>query len=125
MDDQIKIAVLDQKFEDLKPIILKLDATIEKLSDVNTNVSRLLAVHEERISKQEEIDEILFDKIDKLRDKMDRNNDNFLQRLRQVEKRVWISFGAITVISLAINTTTFLTKTLTPSVDQVIMTRSS
>jgi len=124
MDDQIKIAVLDQKFEDLKPIILKLDATIEKLSDVNTNVSRLLAVHEERISKQEEIDEILFDKIDKLRDKMDRNNDNFLQRLRQVEKRVWISFGAITVISLAINTTTFLTKTLTPSVDQVIMTRS-
>jgi hypothetical protein len=125
MDDQIKIAVLDQKFEDLKPIILKLDATIEKLSDVNTNVSRLLAVHEERISKQEEIDEILFDKIDKLRDKMDRNNDNFLQRLRQVEKRVWISFGAITVISLAINTTTFLTKTLTPAVDQVIMTRSS
>ena len=124
MDDQIKIAVLDQKFEDLKPIILKLDATIEKLSDVNTNVSRLLAVHEERISKQEEIDEILFDKIDKLRDKMDRNNDNFLQRLRQVEKRVWISFGAITVISLAINTTTFLTKTLTPAVDQVIMTRS-
>jgi len=125
MDDQIKIAVLDQKFEDLKPIILKLDATIEKLSDVNTNVSRLLAVHEERISKQEEIDEILFDKIDKLRDKMDRNNDHFLQRLRQVEKRVWISFGAITVISLTINTTTFLTKTLTPSVDQVIMTRSS
>jgi len=125
MDDQIKIAVLDQKFEDLKPIILKLDATIEKLSDVNTNVSRLLAVHEERISKQEEIDEILFDKIDKLRDKMDRNNDNFLQRLRQVEKRVWISFGAITVISLTINTTTFLTKTLTPAVDQVIMTRSS
>jgi len=125
MDDQIKIAVLDQKFEDLKPIILKLDATIEKLSDVNTNVSRLLAVHEERISKQEEIDEILFDKIDKLRDKMDRNNDNFLQRLRQVEKRVWISFGAITVISLAINTTTFLTKTLTPVADQVIMTRSS
>jgi len=124
MDDQIKIAVLDQKFEDLKPIILKLDATIEKLSDVNTNVSRLLAVHEERISKQEEIDEILFDKIDKLRDKMDRNNDHFLQRLRQVEKRVWISFGAITVISLAINTTTFLTKTLTPAVDQVIMTRS-
>jgi len=125
MDDQIKIAVLDQKFEDLKPIILKLDATIEKLSDVNTNVSRLLAVHEERISKQEEIDEILFDKIDKLRDKMDRNNDHFLQRLRQVEKRVWISFGAITVISLTINTTTFLTKTLTPAVDQVIMTRSS
>jgi hypothetical protein len=32
-------------------------------------VSRMLAVHEERITKQEEIDAVLFDKIDKLRDK--------------------------------------------------------
>ena len=30
----------------------------------------------QRISKQEEIDEILFDKIDKLRDKMDSDHDS-------------------------------------------------
>ena len=124
MDDQIKIAVLDQKFEDLKPIILKLDATIEKLSDVNTNVSRLLAVHEERISKQEEIDEILFDKIDKLRDKMDRNYDGLLQRLRQLEKRVWLTIGGIAVMSFIVNNSGIFSKFLTTQQSSLIIERS-
>ena len=61
--------------------------TIEKLSEVNTTVSRMLAVHEERLSKQEEIDTVLFTKIDKLRDKMDADHDSVLQRLRGLEKR--------------------------------------
>ena len=42
MDDQVKLAILEQKVDDLKPIIHKLDATIEKLSEVNTTVSRML-----------------------------------------------------------------------------------
>ena len=71
MDDQVKIAVLDQKLEDLQSIVLRLDTAIEKLSEVNTTVSRMLAVHEERITKQEKTDQLLFAKIDKLRDKMD------------------------------------------------------
>ena len=33
MEDQVRLAVLDQKLEDLKPVILKIDAAIEKLSD--------------------------------------------------------------------------------------------
>ena len=69
--DNVKVAVIEQKIEDLKPIVLRIDAAIEKLSEVNTTVSRMLAVHEERITKQEEIDTVLFTKIDKLRDKMD------------------------------------------------------
>ena len=75
MDNQVKIAVLEQKIEDLKPIVLRIDTAIQKLSEVNTTVSRMLAVHEERISKQEEIDTVLFAKIDKLRDKMDGDHD--------------------------------------------------
>ena len=69
-ENLVKLAVLEQKIEDLKPIVLRIDAAIEKLSEVNTTVSRMLAVHEERITKQEEVDYILFAKIDKLRDKM-------------------------------------------------------
>ena len=88
MENEVKVAVLNQKVEDLKPIIIKLDTAIEKLSEVNTTVSRMLAVHEERLSKQEEIDTVLFTKIDKLRDKMDADHDSVLQRLRGLEKRV-------------------------------------
>ena len=113
MDDQVKLAILEQKVDDLKPIIHKLDATIEKLSEVNTTVSRMLAVHEERITKQEEIDTVLFAKIDKLRDKMDGDHDIVLQRIRGLEKRVWMAVGGLAVITIGLRVVTAFPQLLT------------
>ena len=107
MDDQVKLAVLQQKVDDLKPIIYKLDQTIEKLSEVNTTVSRMLAVHEERLSKSEEIDSVLFAKIDELRDKMDSDHNSVLSRLQNLEKKVWMGIGVVAVISFLGQTTWF------------------
>ena len=117
MEDQVRLAVLDQKLEDLKPVILKIDAAIEKLSEVNTTVSRMLAVHEERITKQEEIDTVLFAKIDKLRDKMDGDHDIVLQRIRQLERRVWMTVGALTVSVLIVNNSGLFSRILTTPVE--------
>jgi len=113
MDDQVKIAVLEQKIEDLKPIVLRIDTAIQKLSEVNTTVSRMLAVHEERISKQEEIDTVLFAKIDKLRDKMDGDHDIVLQRIRGLEKRVWMAVGGLAVITIGLRVVTAFPQLLT------------
>ena len=113
MEDQVRLAVLDQKLEDLKPVILKIDAAIEKLSEVNTTVSRMLAVHEERITKQEEIDTVLFAKIDKLRDKMDGDHDIVLQRIRGLEKRVWMAVGGLAVITIGLRVVTAFPQLLT------------
>ena len=55
----------------------------------------MLAVHEERISKQEEIDSVLFDKIDKLRDKMDSDHDSVTQRLSLLERKLWVVVGIL------------------------------
>ena len=71
LSSSVKIAVLDQKLEDLKNVVVRVDDAIQKISEVNINVSRMLAVHDERISKQEQTDIVLFSKIDKLRDKID------------------------------------------------------
>ena len=113
MDNQVKIAVLEQKIEDLKPIVLRIDTAIQKLSEVNTTVSRMLAVHEERISKQEEIDTVLFTKIDKLRDKMDGDHDIVLQRIRGLEKRVWMAVGGLAVITIGLRVVTAFPQLLT------------
>jgi len=112
-NNEVKIAVLEQRIEDLLPIVLRIDAAIEKLSEVNTSVSRMLAIHEERISKQEEVDTILFAKVDKLRDKMDRDHDIVLQRIRQLEKRVWMALGGMVVIGIGIRVFTVVPKVLT------------
>ena len=82
MAEEIKVAILEQKLEDLKDIIIKIDDAIEKMSELNSNVSRMLAVHEQRITKQEEVDNILFVKIDKLRDKVDRDYDALVTRVQ-------------------------------------------
>ena len=119
MAEEIRVAVLEQKLEDVKDIIVKIDNAIEKLSEVNSNVSKMLAVHEERITKQEETDSILFAKIDKLRDKTDRDYDSIVSRVQAVEKRVWMAIGAIACLTFLMNTN--VVKILTPSNQSSIM----
>ena len=123
---QIKVAVLEQKIEDLKPIVLRIDKAIEKLSEVNTTVSRMLAVHEERISKQEQIDVVLFTKIDQLRDKMDGDHDMVLQRIRELEKRVWMAVGGLAVLTIGLKVMTAVPNILTntPVVSTMVRTVS-
>jgi uncharacterized coiled-coil protein SlyX len=104
MAEEIRVAILEQKLEDLKDIIVKIDNAIEKLSEVNSNVSKMLAVHEERIAKQEETDSILFAKIDKLRDKVDSDYDGIVSRVSLIEKRVWMAIGAIACLTFLMNT---------------------
>ena len=95
MAEQIKVAVLEEKLQNFESVVSKLDNAIEKIAEVNNNVSRMLAVHEERISKQEEIDTVLFDKIDKLRDKMDSDHDIVTKRLSLLERKFWVAIGVL------------------------------
>jgi hypothetical protein len=102
MAQEIKVAVLEEKLQNFESVVSKLDAAIEKIAEVNNNVSRMLAVHEERISKQEEIDSILFDKIDKLRDKMDCDHDGVVTRLSKLERKLWIAVGVLgSIVAIA------------------------
>ena len=95
MAEQIKVAVLEERLQNFETLVTRLDSAIEKIAEVNNNVSRMLAVHEERITKQEEIDAVLFDKIDKLRDKMDSDHDNVTKRLSLLERKLWVGLGAL------------------------------
>ena len=103
MEEEVKVAVLETRLENFETLVSRLDSAIEKIAEVNNNVSRMLAVHEQRITKQEEIDEILFDKIDKLRDKMDSDHDSVTQRLSLLERKLWIGIGALGAILVFTN----------------------
>jgi len=97
------IAVLESKVETFEQVFNRLDRAIEKITEVNNNVSRMLAVHEERISKQEGIDAVLFDKIDKLRDKMDLDHDRVSKRLSLLERKLWTAIGALGAVVIVSN----------------------
>ena len=112
MAEQVRVAVLEEKLQNFETLVSRLDSAIEKLAEVNNNVSRMLAVHEERITKQEEIDSVLFDKIDKLRDKMDSDHDNTTKRLSLLERKLWIGIGALGAVLVFTNPQSI--KTLKP-----------
>jgi hypothetical protein len=103
MAEQVRVAVLEEKLQNFETLVSRLDSAIEKLAEVNNNVSRMLAVHEERITKQEEIDSVLFDKIDKLRDKMDSDHDSVTKRLSLLERKLWIGIGALGTVLILTN----------------------
>tara|TARA_Y100000004_G_scaffold96145_1_gene107746 strand:+ start:594 stop:995 length:402 start_codon:yes stop_codon:yes gene_type:complete len=122
MAEQVKVAVLEEKLQNFESVVTKLDSAIEKIAEVNNNVSRMLAVHEERISKQEDIDAVLFDKIDKLRDKMDLDHDSVGKRLSLLERKLWVGIGALGTILVLTNPSAIKTlKPLLSSADSAII----
>ena len=122
MAEEVRVAVLEERLENFEMFVSKLDAAIEKIAEVNNNVSRMLAVHEERISKQEEIDSVLFDKIDKLRDKMDSDHDNVTKRLSILERKLWLAIGTLgAVVALSNPQAIKLIRPLLSSTESVIV----
>jgi len=95
----IKVAVLEERIENFERLFLRLDAAIDKIAEVNNNVSKVLAVHEERLVKQEKVDEVLFNKIDQLRSAMDRDHEGVLQRLQLLERKLWGALGGVAVLA--------------------------
>ena len=122
MAEQVKVAVLEERLQNFETLVSRLDSAIEKIAEVNNNVSRMLAVHEERITKQEEIDAVLFDKIDKLRDKMDLDHDSVTKRLSLLERKLWISLGALgAIVALSNPQAIKMIRPLLSSADSAIM----
>ena len=122
MDDKVHVAILEERLEQFGSIVTRIDSAIEKLSEVNNNVSRMLAVHEERISRQEEVDTILFDKIDKLRDKVDSDHDGVNQRLSLLERKLWAGIGVLAGLVILTNPQALQTlKPLLSEADRVIV----
>jgi len=83
-EDLVKIAVLEQRVADLKEIVLKVDDAIEKISQVNINLTKMIAVHEEKFDVREKSERSINRKIDDIYDKMERDHDNVLVEIKKV-----------------------------------------
>ena len=63
VDIQVQLEGLRKDVENVNNIQSKIDTAIEKMTDVSSSIKSMLAVHEEKIAKQEQIDEVIFDKL--------------------------------------------------------------
>jgi len=118
---ETKVAVLEEKLLVHEQMMSRIETAIEKLSEVNSNVSKMLAVHEEKINSNEKVDNILFTKIDQLGSKMDSDHNIVLSKIQDLEKKVWIGIGVVSCLSFIIQNANFVGKMLTPPAQSSII----
>ena len=86
---------LKKDIENMNTINGRIDTAIDKLTDVSTSIKSMLAVHEEKIQRQEKIDEVIFDK---LKDRADEISDVYRELKKDVEmseKRLLIEIKSL------------------------------
>ena len=118
---ETKVAVIEEKLIVHEQMMSRIETAIEKLSEVNSNVSKMLAVHEEKISANEKVDNVLFTKIDQLGSKMDSDHNIVLSKIQDLEKKVWIGIGIVFCLSFIIQNSNFVGKILTLPVQSSII----
>ena len=92
---KVDIESLRKDIENVNTINGRIDTAIDKLTDVSTSIKSMLAVHEEKITRQEKIDEVIFEK---LKDRADEISDVYRELKKDVEmseKRLLIEIKSL------------------------------
>jgi DNA repair exonuclease SbcCD ATPase subunit len=95
VDLRVEIEGIKRDLKNVSNINERLDTAIEKLTDVSSCIKSMLAVHEEKITKQEKTDEIIFDKIKDRAEEIDSVYRELQREISQVERRLLIEIKAL------------------------------
>ena len=116
-------------------LLQRLEKVIDSLQDNSVKMGQMLAVHNEKLDKQDRIDAVLFEKVESLHRELNRSTTEIKKgcerdirkvddRLRVMEKKMWSMFGAIGIITFIVSPIgmrvmgNVLTTATTPSIIQ-------
>ena len=101
--------------DDINTAILeRLERVVDSLQENSIKMGQLLAVHDEKLDKQDRIDAVLFEKVESVHREVNRQAAEIKagcerdirkvdDRLRIMEKKMWSIFGALAVISFIVS----------------------
>ena len=95
-------------------VVERLERVIDTLSDNSIKMGQMLAVHDEKLDKQDRIDAVLFEKVESLHREVSRQSAEIKagcerdirkvdDRLRVMEKKMWSIFGGLAIISFLVS----------------------
>ena len=95
-------------------VVERLERVIETLQDNSVKMGQMLAVHDEKLDKQDRIDAVLFEKVEsvhrevnrraqEIKDGCERDIRKVDDRLRVIEKKMWTIFGALSLLSFIVS----------------------
>ena len=100
--------------ENNSPLLERLERVIDTLSDNSVKMGQMLAVHDEKLDKQDRIDAVLFEKIESVHREVNRQSSEIKagcerdirkvdDRLRKIEMKMWSIAGALSIISFVVS----------------------
>ncbi len=126
-----KIAVLEERLSAYESMMKKIDEAIQLMGKTSQNISKMLAVHEERIEQCNKADDYITRVIDELRIENKDQHDVVTSRIEKVETKIeelikfrWIIAGAVIIISFAFSQSHFVVDVLTPDSQEVRMEKA-
>jgi len=123
MADEVKLAVLEQKFTEFANIVNRLDDAIDKLSEVSSNVVKMLAVHEERIEQAVKTNDVLFKLVEERKKENEKHYERTCERIEELEIKIeevrkvkWMIIGMGVLVATASSLLgNFVANSLTPN----------
>ena len=94
-DIKVQLESLRKDIESVNSIQGRLDTAIDKLTDVSTSIKSMLAVHEEKIQRQEQIDEVIFNKLKDRADEIDNVYRDLQREINHTEKRLLVEIKSL------------------------------
>ena len=105
---------MEDNNNDNAAILERLEKVVQSLQENSVKMGQLLAVHNEKLDKQDRIDAVLFEKIEQVDKKLDQHATDIKKgcerdimlvdnRLRTIEKKMWTIAGALTIISFVVS----------------------
>jgi hypothetical protein len=121
-----KIAVLEERLSSYELLLKKIDEAIQIMGRTSQNISKMLAVHDERIEQCNKADDYIGRLIEELRIENKDSHEAVVQRIEKVESKLeefvkfrWIIVGVFAVVSFAISQSHMVVDFLTPDARQV------
>ena len=124
----------DRRMRPSEAMLDRLERVIETLQDNSVKMGQMLAVHDEKLDKQDRIDAVLFEKVESLHREVNRSTAEIKagcerdirlvdNRLRVMEKKMWSIFGALSIISFIVSPVgqKFVGAALTPDAQTTII----
>lgn len=115
-----KVAVLEQKVNTYEQMMYKIEDAIHAISETNQNISKMLAVHDERLEQVMRSDEVIIkmlaeqkksleaedvdlsDRIDELEVKINNKLKSINEKMEEVSKIKWMTVGSAVVLAVVV-----------------------
>lgn len=135
--NETKIAVLEERLTSYEVMMKKIDEAIQIMGQTSQSISKMLAVHEEKLDNTNKTDEVIFSRIRVMEDKNTEEHGRVIERFESLEKKIdnrigsvdkkvddvtkfrWLVMGALVIISFAFSQSGAVIDVLTPAPEQI------